>query len=150
MAGVVALLALSTVACGTVEIDASPASRAQRKACTSLVRALPGHVSDQPRRETRGSDLGAAWGDPPIVLRCGVGRAAGYDKFASCQTANGVDWFAPESMVTDQGADVVLTTIGRTPAVELRLPAQYRPPAAAMVDVAATIKAHTRVLRRCS
>ena len=61
-----------------------------------------------------------------------------------------MDWFVPEKMVTDQEADVVLTTIGRTPSVEISLPAEYRPPVAAMVDVAAAIKAHTRVVRRCS
>ena len=44
----------------------------------------------------------------------------------------------------------MLTTIGRTPRVELSVPAEYRPPAAAMVDVAKAIKAHTRVTRRCS
>lgn len=150
MAGVVALVALTAAACGKVDIDDPSASRSERTACAGLVKALPDHVSDQAERKTRGSELGAAWGDPAIVLRCGVGKPAGYDKFASCQTANGVDWFVPEKMVTDQSADVVLNTIGRRPAVELRLPAEYRPPAAAMVDVAGAVKAHTRVLRHCS
>jgi hypothetical protein len=150
VAGVVALLALSAAACGKVGIDDTPVSGAGRTACARLVKALPDHVSDQAARETKGSSLGAAWGDPAIVLRCGVGKPAGYDRFASCQTANGVDWFVPEKMVTDETADVVLTTIGRTPAVEVRLPAEYRPPLAAMVDVAPAIKAHTRVVKRCS
>ena len=150
MAGVVALLALVAAGCGEVDLDDPAASRAERTACAALVAALPDHVSDQAERETSGGELGAAWGDPAIVLRCGVGKPAGYDKFAGCQTANGVDWFVPEKMVTDQDADVVLTTIGRTPSVEISLPAEYRPPVAAMVDVAAAIKAHTRVVRRCS
>ena len=150
MAGVVALVALGASACGRVEIDDPSAPRAEKSACTSLVEALPDHVSDQGRRDTKGSPLGAAWGDPAIVVRCGVGRPDGYDRFAGCQTVNGVDWFVPERMVTDQGLDVVLTTIGRTPAVELTVPAELRPPAAALVDVATAVKAHTRVVRRCS
>ena len=39
----------------------------------------------------------------------------------------------------------MMTTIGRTPAVEVTVPASYRPPDAVMVDVAAAIKQHTRV-----
>ena len=69
---------------------------AEREACESLVEALPDRVADQPRRETYGNPLGAAWGDPAIVLRCGVGTPEGYDKFAACQIVNGLDWFVPE------------------------------------------------------
>ena len=125
-------------------------SASERKACESLVEALPDEVSDQSSRDTSGNPLGAAWGDPPIVLRCGVGTPKGYDKFAGCQTVNGLDWFVPTATIEDQDADVVLTTIGRTPAVEVTVPASYRPPDAVMVDVAPAIKQHTRVTRRCS
>jgi uncharacterized protein DUF3515 len=153
VAGVVALLALLALllsGCGGgIDLDDPKVSEAERTACTALVDALPHHVADQPMRETD-STLGAAWGDPAIVVRCGVGKPAGYDRFAGCQTANGVDWFVPEKTVADQGADVVLTTIGRTPRVELFVPAERRPPAAAMVDVAKAVKAHTRVVKRCS
>ena len=84
------------------------------------------------------------------MLRCGVGKAAGYDKFASCQTANGVDWFVPDEAMQDQDTDVRMTTIGRSPSVEVVVPAEDRPPVAAMVDLAPAIKAHTQVTRRCS
>ena len=50
----------------------------------------------------------------------------------------------------DQGADVVMTTIGRSPAVEVRVPASYRPSTAAMVDLAKVVKAHTREVSPCS
>ncbi|MEO7351994.1 MAG: DUF3515 domain-containing protein [Marmoricola sp.] len=150
MAGVIALLVLFVTACGKVDVAATSVTASERTTCTALVKALPDHVSDQAQVETKGNPLGAAWGDPAIVLRCGVGKAAGYDKFASCQTVNGVDWFVPEKMVSDQSADVVSTTLGRTPAIEVSLPATYRPPAAAMVDLAGVIKAHTQVLKRCS
>ncbi len=56
----------------------------------------------------------------------------------------------PEETVDDQSADVVLTTIGRTPSVELKVPASYRPPAAAMVDVSRAIRTRTRTLAPCS
>lgn len=150
MAGVVALLALTSVACGRVDVPDTSVSGAERKACEALVEALPQHVSDQAERETKGNPLGAAWGDPAIVLRCGVGKPADYDPALGCQTVNGLDWYVPSKAMDDQEADVVMTTIGREPAVEVTLPASYRPPAAAMVDLGEVIKQHTRSVSPCT
>ena len=145
------MLLLAGAGCDdSVEVSDPGAKGRARAACTSLVRALPGHVSDQPRRRTTGSRLGAAWGDPPILLRCGVGRPEDYDPATGCQTADGLDWYVPAKGMTDQSVDVVMTTIGRDPRVELTLPAQYRPPVGAMVDLAPAIKAHTRRTTPCS
>ncbi|MCW2847819.1 MAG: hypothetical protein JWR90_1793 [Marmoricola sp.] len=149
MAGVLALLALLLTGC-KVDVPDTDVPTSQRQACRSLVTALPDHVSDQDRRGTTGNPLGAAWGDPAIVLRCGVGTPAGYDPLVGCQTVNGMDWFIPEAGMNDQQVDVVMTTYGRVPAVEVRLPAEYRPPVAAMVDLAATIAKHTKVVKSCS
>ncbi len=107
-------------------------------------------VADQPRRETDGNPLGAAWGDPAIVLRCGVGEPRGFDQFSSCQVANGLGWFVPDEQVQDQGQDVVMTTVERSPRVEVVVPADYRPPPAVMVDLAAAITEHTVLVKRCS
>ena len=96
-----------------------------------------------------GDALGAAWGDPAIVLRCGVGTPAGYNRFAACQRVNGLDWFVPDEASKDQSLDVVMTTIGRRPAVEVRLPATYRPPVAPMVDIGGVIEEHTEVTEPC-
>jgi hypothetical protein len=150
VAGVVALLALTSAACGKVDVPDTSVSGAQRTACESLVKALPHHVSDQAERETKGNPLGAAWGDPAIVLRCGVGKPADYDPVLGCQTVNGLDWYVPSKAMDDQQADVVMTTIGRVPAVEVTLPASYRPPAAAMVDLGEVIKEHTRSVSPCT
>lgn len=149
MAGVVALLLATTAACA-VEVPDTPASASERAACTELVDALPDRVSDQSQRETRGNPLGAAWGDPAIVLRCGVGKPADYDPLDGCMRVNGVDWYASEDAATDQSTDVVLTTIGRAPGVELFVPAELRPPAATLVDVAEAVKEHTREVRPCT
>jgi hypothetical protein len=152
VAGVVVLLALVS-ACGGDEVDVrrTGVTGPDRTACISLVKALPHRVSDQPARTVTGeTEVAAAWGDPAVVLRCGVGTPNGYTRFAACQTANGVDWFVPDEAIQDQDTDVVMTTIGRSPSVEVVVPAEDRPPVAAMVDLAPVIKAHTRVTRRCS
>jgi hypothetical protein len=152
VAGVVVLLALCWVlsACGAVHLHDSDVSPADRKACTALVDDLPHRVSERPRRETKGGDLGAAWGDPAIVLRCGVGTPDGYSATSPCQRANGVDWFVPEDQIAHQDEDVVLTTVGREPRVEVTVPAEYRPPEATMVDLATAIKKHTKVVSPCA
>ncbi|MCZ4498131.1 MAG: hypothetical protein JWQ74_684 [Marmoricola sp.] len=146
-------LALVVAGCGSsdgpVEVRAYAVPTAGQAACASLVAALPATVADQPRRATKGSPYAAAWGDRAIVLRCGVGTPKEFDKFSACQRTNGVDWFVPDRIINDQRADVLMTTIGRTPAIEVLVPASYRPSTAAMVDLGATIKAHTKVTRPC-
>jgi hypothetical protein len=149
VAGVVALVTV-LAGCGAVRLPDPDVSAADRRACTSLVDDVPHRVSERARRETKGSPLGAAWGDPAIVLRCGVGTPKGYTAVSPCQRVNGVDWFVPEEQVADQDEDVVLTTIGRKPNVEVVVPAEYRPPDATMVDVADAIKEHTKVVAACS
>jgi hypothetical protein len=149
VAGVLALVLATSSGCGAVDVPASDVSGAERRACERLVEAVPDQVSDQPRRETEDGALGAAWGDPPIVLRCGVGTPKGFDRFAACQTVNGLDWFVPDEASNDQSLDVVMTTVGRRPAVEVVLPADYRPPVAAMVDLGEVVKEHTEVTRPC-
>ena len=152
MAGAVVLALVCSLAsaCGTVHVRATDVSGPGRSACLTLVHDLPHRVSDLKRRDTTGSDLGAAWGDPPVVLRCGVGTPEGYQPSSPCQRVNGVDWFVPEKALTDQGEDVVLTTIGRTPRVEVVVPAEHRPPDAVMVDLAGVIRKDTRVVSPCS
>ncbi len=146
-------LALASVlsGCGSDEIDvpATKVSADDAARCRALVDALPATVADQKRRATTGNAFSAAWGDPAIVLRCGVGVPRDYDKFAACQRADGVDWFVPESVMADQRADVVMTTLGRSPRVEVTVPADYRPTLAPMTDLATAIKEATREVSPC-
>jgi hypothetical protein len=135
-------LLVALVGCGG-GTDAPTVTGATRAACTKLVKALPSSVAGKKRGSAGDADLQATWGDPAIELTCGVGRPAGYTKISFCQTTNGVDWFVPEEQIEDQSADVTMTTRGRSPRVQVRLPARYRPPADVMVDLAAAVKAHT-------
>jgi hypothetical protein len=144
------LLAGGCGAAGNVPIDSPELSGGDAAACRDLVQALPDSVSDQQRRSVDPDDaFGAAWGDPAIVLRCGVPKPEGFDEFATCQEANGVGWFVPEEQIEDQQADVVMTTIGFEQNVEVTVPATYRPPAAAMVDLAEAIKSTIRQVSPC-
>jgi Protein of unknown function (DUF3515) len=143
-----ALLLLLTTGCA-VGVHAPDVDAATRSACASFTKALPDRVSDQERRSVDDEELGAAWGDPAIVLRCGVGTAKGFNRFSTCQETNGVDWFVPEDQLGDHPVDVRMTTIGRSPRIEVSVPRDYWPPTAAMVDLTRAVKEHTRKTGSC-
>ncbi|MGZ4457298.1 MAG: DUF3515 domain-containing protein [Actinomycetes bacterium] len=151
-AGAVAVVLLLASGCGggAVEVDAPAPTGRAASACTALMKELPSAVADQKRRDVSpASASAAAWGDPPIVLRCGVGRPRGFNRFSTCQVTNGVGWFIPDSQITGSATAITMTTIGRAAYVEVRLPADYFPPAAAMADLAPAIKKAVPLLRTC-
>jgi hypothetical protein len=141
-AGAAALLAACS---GAVDLSAPAPAAADRAACRSLLDALPSRVADQPRRtvQPRGA-WGAAWGDPPIVLTCGGPAPHGYGRASSCTTVNGVDWYLPENQLETGGrpSDVTMTTVHRAVHVQVRMPADYWPPATTLADLSSAVK-HT-------
>lgn len=148
----VLVLGLGLAGCGDddVPIESPPLSPAEGAACERLVGALPDVVDGLDRRpvEPEGA-YGAAWGDPPVVLTCGVPEPAGFDELATCQIANDVAWFIPEEQITGSPLEIVMTTVGRSVDVEVRLPAEYWPPADAMVDLADAITRTTTETEPC-
>jgi hypothetical protein len=142
------------VACGKepVTMPTQPLPAADQAACRQVTDALPDHVADQGRRHTQPADaFGGAWGDPPIVLECGVPVPDGFTRTSSCQEADGVGWFVPDSQINDQSADVVMSTAGYRPVLQVTVPASYRPSgvAAAMVELAPVVKQATRLVQPC-
>ena len=113
--------------------------------CKALLRALPDTVDGQQRRDVEPPDLlAAAWGDPAIVLRCGVPTPARLTASSSCAEVNGVGWFA------EQRADAYrFTTIGRSTNVQVQVPYDYQPAADALVDLASAVRAHVPEEQPC-
>ncbi|MFN8194734.1 MAG: DUF3515 domain-containing protein [Nocardioidaceae bacterium] len=149
------LLALTLAGCESdkVPIDSpTPGSDAQATRCRALLDALPDTVFHELRRSVDPEDaLGAAWGDPAITLTCGGDMPSGFDRFSTCEVADGVGWYADEDEATDQSLDATLTTVGYEPVVSVRLPATYRPEgiASTMVALAPAIKRHLRLVEPC-
>jgi hypothetical protein len=117
--------------------------------CDALIRDLPDTVMDQGRRDVSpspapGAASGAAWGDPPIVLRCGVGRPVGLTRSSRCDMVDDVGWFSRR-----RSDGWVFTTIGRAEYVELVVPGSYTPAANALADVASAVSAAVAVKRPC-
>jgi hypothetical protein len=143
------LLAVTAACSDTVSVEAPHVSGNAARVCAAFVDSLPSHVADQKQRKVTTSGHAAAWGDPAIELRCGVPRPKGFDRFSQCQHVNGVDWFVPESQQTGKPTEITMTTVGRTPRVDVRIPADYWPPATAMADLATVTKQHLREVRPC-
>lgn len=90
--------------------------------CRALLSAVPADIDGHRRRPTTGDpERVAAWGDPPVVLRCGTGQRVEPTGTAQVLTVNGIDW------VYDERPDVTLwRTVGRVVTVEITVPRAYR------------------------
>jgi hypothetical protein len=155
LVGILAMAALTFAGCAKnpVNLTSPPdVSAADQQTCNAFLGDLPNTLGGQERRKVNpAAALGRAWGDPPIIVRCGVGKPAGFDDTASCQQVSGVGWYVPQSTIDDQGADVVFTAVGYEPRVEVDVPAKYRPEgaAAAVAELAQPVKAHLKLVQAC-
>jgi hypothetical protein len=94
-------------------------------------------VDDLHRRKTSPTaDTVAAWGDPPVVLRCGVALPPGLTATSQLSGVNEVDWY-----VDEQAGQRVWTTFARIANVEVTIPDSHDPSVGPIVDLAAAIKA---------
>jgi hypothetical protein len=126
-ATVAALVGPLTACAARVQVGAAPS--AGDPVCASVVLALPDALGALPRLRTT-SQASVAWGDRahPVVLRCGVEPPG--PTTDQCETADdgrgtAVDWVAvPGEAREDGSADWTFTTYGRSPAVEVRVPAE--------------------------
>lgn len=86
--------------------------------------SLPDEVGEGGRRTTT-SQSTAAWGEPPVVLRCGVASPGA--STALCVPFEGVDW-----VLTELDGGRLYTTFGREPAIAVTVPDAGQPPDVAL------------------
>lgn len=135
----VAAATLVATGCGFGAVEVTPHSPAAgtEQACAGLVAALPEVVSDAVRRDVSPSSPSvAAWGQPPIILRCGVPEPVGVDPTTSVLQVSQVEWLP----VPGDGG-TFFTTVGTSPVVEVAVPDDYSPEAQVLVDLAPAIQA---------
>ena len=137
-AGVGVVLLAAGCGSATPEIDAPQLSAADARTCRDLVEALPGTLLGEERIDTTGdSEYGAAWGDPAIVLTCGV-DAVDLSDVPPCTVVDGVDW-----IVREGDGETTFTTDGYRPRVEVVVPDDYAPEASALTALRGAVTAHS-------
>lgn len=101
-----------------VTVPPAPAEAVQP--CEAVMRSLPLELAgEQSRPVDSDSPFVYAWGEPPVVLVCGVDRPAGWTVGASAIQINGVQWYVD----TSDPDTTTWTTVDRPVYVEVRLPA---------------------------
>lgn len=134
-----------------MRIDSPQVAASDHAACAALLDGVPDELFDKGRRLVApAAALGVAWGDPPIVLTCGVDEPEEFDEFSLCIEANGVGWFVPPSQ-EEEGLDITITAVGHRPRVSVEIPAEYRPEglASAMANLAPVVEEHLELVDPC-
>jgi Protein of unknown function (DUF3515) len=106
---------------GCSSIDVKDPVEAGSAACRSAAAHWPETVGGQTRRTTSSSSAAVrAWGDPPVIARCGLPPIG--PTTDTCLNVSGIDWVAHPLV-----DGVSFTTYGRTPAIEILVPSAYKP-----------------------
>jgi len=110
----VALTAVAFLSGCSTTVHLEPAADANNPVCAAVSVLLPENVGGFDRVWTDAQATGA-WGDPTIVLRCGVEPPA--PSALVCTTLGGIDWLVLDQEDTRQR----LVSYGRDPAVEITI-----------------------------
>lgn len=101
-------------------VQVPPVTPAAEAACPAVMKGLPLELmGEQSRRVDSDSPFAYAWGDPPVVLVCGVDRPAGWVVGESALQINGVQFYVD----THDPDATVWTAVDRSVYVEIRVPA---------------------------
>jgi hypothetical protein len=120
-----------------ITVAAPPSNAATVSPCTKVLEKLPTSVGNLAARVVHphpDSPFVVAWGDPAIVLRCGVERPAGLVVGSDAQTnvADGVVFLVNDRK---ENAPWVFTAVDREPYIEVTVPASYsQPPLGPIAD----------------
>jgi hypothetical protein len=109
-----------------VAASAPPSSAAAEQPCAQVLSRLPVALDGLPPRvvhTTPSSPFVVAWGNPAIVLRCGVPRPARLTATSGLLGVDGV-YFLP----VRTGGQTVFTAIDRAVYVEVDVPTSYSQP----------------------
>ncbi len=127
LAGLLAGLLLLSACGGPVEVDVPDLDAEDTAACDAFADALPDTLADESRVDIEPSDApAAAYGDPPVVVTCGVGEPDGFGLGAQCEVVNDVPWYIPSEQYDDLSLDLVITSAWHEPRVQVELPAELR------------------------
>jgi len=116
-------------------LDVEPANGADSPFCTEFGSILPVSLGGALLRDTRPRSPGTkAWGDPAIVLRCGVAVPNAYSAASQLLSVNDVNWY-PEELE----AGVRFTSMETIELVEVSIPIAYETTADILTELSSAI-----------
>ncbi|WP_230973351.1 DUF3515 family protein [Aeromicrobium terrae] len=139
-----ATAAVVLAGCGTLDVDEYPTTKGTSVDCKALLADTPRTVAGQDARDVT-DHVASAWGDPPIILRCGVEKPKALKPTSPCFPVRDVGWFAEK---TPDG--YLFTSIGRKYFVSVEVPKDYDPAADALADLAEVIGRHDPEVQACA
>lgn len=116
-------------------LDVEPAEGAVTPFCTKLGAIVPVSLGGELLRDTNPDSPGTkAWGDPAIVLRCGVAIPKAYSAASQLLTVNNVNWL-PEELQ----AGMRFTSMETIELVEVSIPSNYDTTADILTELSSAI-----------
>ena len=89
------------------------------------------------------TEYGAAWGDPPIVLTCGVG-AVDLAEAPPCLAVDGVGW-----VVLEGDDETTFAADGYRPRLRVVVPDDYAPEGGVLTGLTESVTSHLRLEDEC-
>jgi hypothetical protein len=137
-----ALACLTGCAAGAVPVAVPSPAPTAAAACQTLHERLPASLDGRQARAVEPSTrFAAAWGQPAVVLRCGIGSPSALRADSQLVSVDGVDWFFEDVTDADGEPAVRFTTTGRVAWVEVTVPGPRTGATAPLVDLANAIAA---------
>ncbi|MBF4770216.1 DUF3515 domain-containing protein [Nocardioides agariphilus] len=130
-----------------VTLESPVLDEADTATCDAFLDALPRRLDGEEKRKVNpAAALGRAWGDPPIIVRCGADVPSSFDQTPACQVVGGVGWFATE----DRSGDQVFTAVDHFPIVSVQVPGDESDRTDdVLADLAAPIEGHLEPIDAC-
>lgn len=148
--GLAALSPFLLSACGSTEVVAAPVlAGGTATTCQQLIADLPQEILGVSMHSST-NDSQVQWGDPSLMLTCGVPQSTDVEAWSACSVFDGVQWYINPKQTEDPGSDVTLETLGTDPIVRLDVPRDVRSQFDAVVaEIAPALTEHLRVVNRC-
>jgi hypothetical protein len=125
---------VSVSACSS-SLEVEPAEGSTTQFCTELGGIVPVSLGGALLRDTDPDSPGTkAWGDPAIVMRCGVPVPEAYSTASQLLTVNNINWY-PEELQ----AGVRFTSMETIDLVEVSIPSAYDTTADILTELSSAI-----------
>lgn len=114
---------------GPLTVSAPPNVSAQAAACTKVLAQLPvqlGTLAPRVVHANPDTPFVVAWGNPAVILRCGVTRPKSLQAGSSTQYFQNGNATSPFFDVTTSDGSNVFTTVDRAAYVSITVPGKYQ------------------------